>query len=142
MQMYITIKVDEALTDGKRNIHLEGKPLEEEFLTFEVLHKEIGGWIEAHTITFPTPVKGYEELTLTFYCDEEGRLKGLPVNEFASLVSTTWGGPSYVGNVVICGDVDENGEQMGLDVKVGLALMESLKDLAMFEGVEVEMVKA
>jgi hypothetical protein len=54
----------------------------------KTLQAAVGGYIEAHY------VKTSGDL---FYCNEEGRLTGLPINETA----TFWAGFPIVGDVVL-----------------------------------------
>lgn len=61
--------------------------------TLEELQGLVGGYIEM------VPLSGQ-----IIVCDEEGLLKGLPVNKRATIVARAlgWSGDSFVGNVVIC----------------------------------------
>lgn len=62
-----------------------------------------GGWLEIA----PTPGSPF-----MMFCDEEGKLKGLPFNERANTLANryrSWEDP-LAGNVVIVGPVDGDGE--------------------------------
>ena len=64
--------------------------------TLETFQDLIGGYIESIT-----------RENLSAYCDEEGRLKGLALNHFASLVL----GVEVCGPVVFMGPVDSEGNE-------------------------------
>lgn len=72
------------------------------------LQTAVGGYIEAKTLE-----SGY-----TLFMNEEGKLQGLPMNERATEIWLA-NFPNFpdviVGNVVIAGGTDEEGEQLGLD---------------------------
>ena len=67
-----------------------GKP------TLEDAQKAVGGWIER--IATPSLPK-----TVAAFCDEEGKLKGLPVNTIATLLLPANYDDFIVGAVVVCG---------------------------------------
>lgn len=60
-----------------------------------------GGWLEA------APAHPH----LTVFCDEEGKLKGLPRNENANLIfpNLSMPGDYLAGPIVVMGPVDEDG---------------------------------
>lgn len=72
------------------------------------LQMAVGGLIEAKTLE-----SGY-----TLIMNEEGKLKSLPMNERATEIWLA-NFPNFpdviVGDVVIAGSYDEDGEQLGLD---------------------------
>lgn len=72
------------------------------------LQTAVGGYIEAKTLQ-----GGY-----TLFMNEEGKLQGLPMNERATEIWLA-NFPTFpdviVGDVVIAGGTDEEGEQLGLD---------------------------
>lgn len=72
------------------------------------LQMAVGGLIEAKTLE-----SGY-----TLIMNEEGKLQGLPINERATEIWLA-NFPNFpdviVGDVVIAGGTDEEGEQLGLD---------------------------
>lgn len=78
----------------------------EEFVSYATLSRSVGGMIEAVTLSD----------TLTMWVNEEGKLDGLPVNEYATrLFASELGAVDIiVGNVIITGGADENGETLGL----------------------------
>src|SRR3954470_17636900 len=66
------------------------------------------GWLEASSDT---------ENKWTVWCDEEGKLKGLPFNERATIIANNnkWSGAGrdiLVGNVFFTGPADEEGEAL------------------------------
>lgn len=74
--------------------------------SLKVLQKAVGGWIEAVDISD----------TLTMWCNEEGKLLGMPTNAFATKLSAEviqtndW----IAGDVVLTGGVDDEGDTVGL----------------------------
>lgn len=77
--------------------------------TLEVLQSAVGGWIEA--IYLPSIENA------TMWLNEEGKLIGLPHNSYAqTLWNAEYGKDTdyIVGNVVITGGVDDEGESLGL----------------------------
>lgn len=74
------------------------------------MQKAVGGWLEA--------VYGYDDdgdMVAAFFCNEEGKLLGLPVNVAATHL---WHGMSQYaisdmlcGPVVVLGPPDENGDE-------------------------------
>lgn len=81
----------------------------DEFVSYATLSRAVGGMIEA--VTLPNG--------LTLWVNEEGKLDGLPVNEYATrlFVSAYGAVDIIVGNVIITGGADENGETLGLTDK-------------------------
>jgi hypothetical protein len=78
--------------------------------TEESIHDVVGGWIE---------IAPQSDSELTFYCNEEGKLMNLPFNPRANrIISKTrpWTDP-LMGNVVIVGGVDEEGNDTDLTDK-------------------------
>jgi hypothetical protein len=76
--------------------------------TLDALQAAVGGWVQAVDLTD----------TLTLWVNEEGKMVGLPYNPYAqALWNDTYGrGTDYlVGNAVITGGTDEDGETLGLD---------------------------
>jgi hypothetical protein len=74
--------------------------------SLKVLQGAVGGWIEAVDISE----------TLTLWCNEEGKLLGMPANPFATKLSSEaiqtsdW----IAGNAVLTGGVDDEGDTLGL----------------------------
>jgi hypothetical protein len=71
------------------------------------LQRLVGGWIEY----VPT------EQPITLYCNEEGKIEGLPLNpratlHFSGLLQV---GDYLAGDVVVLGPIDEHGENTGID---------------------------
>ena len=81
------------------------------------LQMSVGGLIEAKTLE-----SGY-----TLIMNEEGKLQGLPVNPRATEIWLA-NFPNFpdviVGDVVIAGGTDEEGEQLGLDADYANQLLE------------------
>lgn len=69
-------------------------------ITLDHIQEAVGGYVESAPIIDPT---------LTMYCNEEGKIRGLPVNERASILLGPHNPDFIVGNVVICGAPDKNG---------------------------------
>lgn len=81
------------------------------------LQMAVGGLIEAKTLE-----SGY-----TLFMNEEGKLHNLPINERATEIWLA-NFPNFpdviVGDVVIAGGTDEEGEQLGLDANYANQLLE------------------
>lgn len=75
-------------------------------ISLDLLQSSVGGLIQA--IDF-TP-------GLTMWCNEEGKLLGLPVNQVATLVWKKYFGETdiIVGDVVFTGGCDEDGESTSI----------------------------
>jgi len=75
------------------------------FKQFKQYPEAIGGWIEA--------VRLYDyngETAAMMYVDEEGLLKGLPLNPMAGALSFLFGNtPNLVGRVIVVGKTDNEG---------------------------------
>jgi Domain of unknown function (DUF3846) len=72
-----------------------------------VLQQAVGGYIEL----VPNPHG------VTVYCNEEGKLEGLPPNHRATKLFGEWLQPWDIiaGDVIVCGPPDEEGENTSLD---------------------------
>ena len=83
-----------VLTDCSFNSSIEDTEL-------ETLQDAVGGLIQAVDLT----------TSLTMWCNEEGKLIGLPVNPVATAMWTRYFGETdvIVGNVVFTGGCDEDG---------------------------------
>lgn len=99
MKTLATINVDDTVTFSEVDQENE----------YKFLSAAVGGYIQAVPLQDPVG-------ELTMWLNEEGKLDGLPEN-----MAATWlWGRSYgatdvmVGNVVLSGGVDENGETLGL----------------------------
>lgn len=83
------------------------------------LQTAVGGLIEVKTLQ-----SGY-----TMFMNEEGKIYGLPVNERATEIWLAHF-PDFpdviVGNIVIAGKTDEEGEQLGLDPEYAQSLVQNL----------------
>jgi hypothetical protein len=79
----------------------------EEFVSYATLSRAVGGMIEA--VTLPSG--------LTLWVNEEGKMDGLPVNDYATKLFTSAFGSGIdiiVGNAIITGGADDEGETLGL----------------------------
>jgi len=74
--------------------------------SLKVLQNAVGGWVQAIDLN--------EKVTM--WLNEEGKMIGLPLNAIATEMWTRVFGPTdiMVGNAVITGGVDEEGETLGL----------------------------
>lgn len=74
--------------------------------SLEVLQNAVDGWVEAVDIND----------TLTMWCNEEGKLDGLPFNGIATgLFQARFGKVDIImGNAVLTGGVDDEGDTIGL----------------------------
>lgn len=89
-------------TDGTTEV-LESA---DEFVGYATLSNGVGGLIEAVTLA--------DDLTL--WVNEEGKMNGLPVNVFATALFTSVYGSTdiIVGDAVLTGGADDDGETLGL----------------------------
>jgi hypothetical protein len=96
----LAIKLD---TDGVA-VEVE---IAEEGQRLEQLQEAVGGWVEAVDLS----------PTLTMWCNEEGKLIGLPFNPLATdLWEESFGKTDLIkGNVIFTGGVDDEGSTLGLD---------------------------
>ena len=79
----------------------------EEFVSYATLSRAVGGMIEA--VTLPSG--------LTLWVNEEGKMNGLPVNDYATrLFDSAFGSgiDIIVGNAIITDGADDEGETLGL----------------------------
>ena len=89
---------------------------------YETLREGVGGWIEHVALS----------RTLGFYCNEEGKIHGLPYNEFGTeLMAAYFGFESdvIVGPIVLVGGVDEEGDHLDLDDTVVAEILTLLEGL-------------
>ena len=87
----------------------------------EFLQGCVGGWVEVVAVTSG----------LDMWCNEEGRLVGLPVNRVASRLLQAFGaGQLYVGPVVFTGGTDRHGCTLGLDESQAAMLLSVATDLS------------
>jgi hypothetical protein len=81
-----------------------------EKIDLEFLKAQVDGWIEL------VPVRG---TTINMYLNEEGKLEGLPFNELASRIAwrtrSVSQSDAIVGNVVLVGAIDDEGDDTGLE---------------------------
>jgi hypothetical protein len=90
---------------------------------YDFLSGAVGGWIQSVFLR-----NDFEDFTL--WCNEEGKLTGLPFNAFATeLWENSYGKTDLiVGDVVLTGGSDDEGETLGLtqeqvDRLAGLTLL-------------------
>lgn len=79
--------------------------------SLKVLQEAVGGYIEAVQL----------KDNLTMWLNEEGKMNGLPHNENAQFYFDLAFGPGVdfiVGNAVMTGGIDKEGETLGLDDRV------------------------
>ena len=91
----------------KTNNTVEVEQDTEEFVSYATLSRAVGGMIEA--VTLPNG--------LTLWVNEEGKMDGLPVNDYATrlFVSAFGAGVDIiVGNAIVTGGTDDEGETLGL----------------------------
>jgi hypothetical protein len=80
---------------------------DDEFVGYKTLSDAVGGMIEA--VSLPSG--------MTLWVNEEGKLNGLPVNRVATELLTREFGQKFdiiVGNAIITGGADDEGETLGL----------------------------
>jgi len=74
-------------------------------LTYEQLKEAVGGGYIQAVACDPKMTGGYDH----FYCDEEGKLKGFPINRAATDLSTlTMVGDVLVGDIIFCKTVGKD----------------------------------
>lgn len=82
--------------------------------SLSVLQDGVGGWIEAVDLA----------RDMTLWCNEEGKMNGLPHNPFAQFMwDKVFGAHTdyIVGDIVLTGGTDDEGSTMGLtDEQVGI----------------------
>lgn len=83
---------------GTLEVHLGA--IEKTRPTLEDAQRHVGGWIER----FETPTLPKDWCA---FCNEEGKLKGLPPNVTATLLLPVYADDIIVGDVFICGVTDE-----------------------------------
>ena len=99
MKKFAVIKVD-----GSMEFHDVAPEKEYDFLSGAV-----GGWIQS--VSLRKELEGFD-----LYCNEEGKLNGLPVNWTATYIWEMSYGQTdvIVGDVVLTGGADDEGETLGL----------------------------
>jgi len=85
----------------------------------KVLQEAVGGWVQA--VDF-TP-------DLTLWCNEEGKLQGLPINPMATFLWEKYFGFTDVicGNVIFTGGTGDEGETLGLNEETAKELRDFLR---------------
>lgn len=83
------------------------------------LQEAVGGWVQA--VDF-TP-------NLTLWCNEEGKLIGLPINPMATFLWEKYFGLTDVicGNVIFTGGTGDEGETLGLTEETAKQLRDFLR---------------
>src|SRR5215831_15225353 len=74
------------------------------------MQEVVGGYIEAVYVEWPLPTSGLIAGML-MWVNEEGKLHGLPRNRTASLIANQ----VIAGNVLLTGEADPEGNEVGLD---------------------------
>jgi hypothetical protein len=97
MFTYAVIKAD-----GTNIVHTS-----EDAPDYDTLSKTVGGWIEG------VALEG-----VTAYCNEEGKLMGLPRNEVATSLAhrdeAIYPNDFIVGDMIVLGPLDDEGESVSL----------------------------
>ena len=85
----------------------------------ENLQREVGGWVQAIELT----------PTITMWCNEEGKLIGLPLNYAATRIWTKVFGytDAIMGKAVFTGGSDEDGETLPLSKEDEQVILEWVK---------------
>jgi hypothetical protein len=83
------------------------------------LQREVGGWVQAIELT----------PTITMWCNEEGKLIGLPLNYAATRIWTKVFGytDAIMGKVVFTGGADDEGETLPLSKEDEQVILEWVK---------------
>lgn len=113
MKKFAVIKVD-----GGVELHEVSAEAEGDFLS-----EAVGGWFQS--VPLRAELKDY-----WLWCNEEGKIIGLPMNPVATGLWTISYGPSDIihGNIVITGGVDDEGGGRGL-TEVQIAKLEKILEL-------------
>ena len=113
MKKFAVIKVD-----GVVEIHEVSAEAEGDFLS-----ESVGGWFQS--VPLRAELKDY-----WLWCNEEGKIIGLPMNPVATGLWIISYGPSDIihGNIVITGGVDDEGETLGL-TEVQITKLEKILEL-------------
>lgn len=87
-------------------ITTDGKVVELDSISLAVLQESVGGWVQAIDL----------RQDVTMWCNEEGKLEGLPHNPVGqTLWVQAFGATDYiVGDVVFTGGTNEDGETLPL----------------------------
>ena len=100
MKGYIVINPDNTVT-----LHAAQE------VTYDLLSETVGGYIEG------VPIPG-----CSAYINEEGKIKGLPVNHVATVLAKKCGAifpeDYIVGPMILVGEVNEEGDDTPLDLAV------------------------
>jgi hypothetical protein len=85
----------------------------------ENLQREVGGWVQAVDLT----------PTITMWCNEEGKMIGLPLNYAATRIWTKVFGytDAIMGKVVFTGGTDDEGETLPLSKEDEQVILEWVK---------------
>jgi hypothetical protein len=79
------------------------------------VHEVVGGYFEDVPQNFNSRV--------TMYANEDGKRHNLPINWLATILSGLWPQDHVVGDVVLVGAPDENGDDQGLTAEVIAAVL-------------------
>ena len=93
----------------------------------------VGGWVQCIDL----------EPTISMWLNDEGKLIGLPHNPVAQELWDRRFGPGtdmIVGNVVITGGTDENGDTVGLHEDTCRWLLHSLREVFAYAGMSAEAI--
>jgi hypothetical protein len=92
-----------------------------EDISLKTLQTKVGGWVQAIDL----------DPQVTLWANEEGKLVGLPINEFATALWESLfgiGTDIIVGDIVLTGGTDEEGETLGLGSDIIKDLIEILEE--------------
>lgn len=101
MKKFAVLKVDGNLE--YHEVSSEGE--------YDFLSGAVGGWIQAVTLSYDENLGD-----LVLWCNEEGKLTGLPVNHAATRLWELYFGKTdvIVGDVVLTGGSDDEGDTLAL----------------------------
>jgi hypothetical protein len=78
---------------------------------YDVLSQAVGGWLEL------VPSMDPSARHLTIYCNEMGKIEGLPLNPKATDLTARWGIDPIVGDIIVTGPPDRDGRDTSLSEK-------------------------
>lgn len=113
-------------------VQVNGTVTAKDFPDFKAYQAAVGGWVEAF------PLRGAGMVAIV---NEEGKLRNLPYNPMATALAVVLGGiasPDYiVGDMVLVGSADRNGDETGLSEAKITKVLEVSRKIAKDLGVGV-----
>jgi hypothetical protein len=102
-------------------IETDGKMYVDTQISLEFLQKQVGGWVQVVDL----PAEGNDTESVAMWMNEEGKFSGLDSNSHATeLWVRSYGMTDVImGNVVLTGGTDEDGDTLGLSDSKTLELM-------------------